>query len=210
MSKEDTKRVLGKLIKGTVQDEDKVLEVIINAITSKYTDPTLIRQAVNQAITNYENQLRVFMVAVANRQLTRILRLIRTLDSLEEQLESPSVIANMASKDLIRIYALQQSNLTTSLDYVKKVADMRMELATANAAITNSLTTSETEEINALMNLPKLSSFQRNNIRKIVEGLVSDIALDNESDSTSENASDIESMTEEELERYLLDETIDK
>jgi hypothetical protein len=162
-----------------LQDEDKVLEIIVGAITSKYTDPGLVSQAVKQSIQNYENQLRVFMVGVANRQLARILRLMRSLDAIEAQIAEPSVIAQMSPRDLIKAYALQQSNLMSSLDYVKKVADMRIELATAQAAIANSLTTREVEEINALSGLPKLSPQQRGNVRRIVEGLVRDIAEDN-------------------------------
>jgi hypothetical protein len=118
------------------------------------------------------------MVAVANRQLARILRLMRSLDEIENLIANPDVIAKMEPRDLIKAYALQQSNLMSSLDYVKKVADMRIELATAQAAIANSLTTREVEEINALSGLPKLSPQQRGNVRRIVEGLVRDIAED--------------------------------
>jgi len=176
----DIEATLNRLLDRPIQDEDKVLEVIVKAITAKYTDPQMIRKAVKQAVSNYENQLRVFMVGVANRQLQRILRLMRTIDSLEEQIEKPEVIASMCPKELIKVYALQQSNLNNSLDYVKKVADMRMELATAQAAITSTLTTRETEEINALAALPKLNAQQRGNVRRIVEGLIHDISMDEE------------------------------
>lgn len=176
---DDIERTLNKLLTRPLQDEDKVLEIIVGAITAKYTDPGLVSQAVKQAIQNYENQLRVFMVAVANRQLARILRLMRSLDEIENQIANPDVIAKMEPRDLIKAYALQQSNLMSSLDYVKKVADMRIELASAQAAIANSLTTREVEEINALSGLPKLSPQQRGNVRRIVEGLVRDIADDN-------------------------------
>lgn len=175
---DDLERTLSRLLSRPIQDEDKVLEVIVGAITAKYTDPGLVSQAVKQAIQNYENQLRVFMVAVANRQLARILRLMRSLDEIENLIANPEVIAKMEPRDLIKAYALQQSNLMSSLDYVKKVADMRIELATAQAAIANSLTTREVEEINALSGLPKLSPQQRGNVRRIVEGLVRDIAED--------------------------------
>lgn len=177
-SKEDIGRVLNRLLSRPLQDEDKVLEIIVNAITAKYTDPNIVQQAVKQAITNYENQLRVFMVAVANRQLARILRLMRSLDKLEEELEDPVTIKSMEPKELIKVYALQQSNLAGSLDYVKKVADMRIELATAQAAITNTLTTRDVDEINTLSGLPKLSSQQRHNVRRLIEGLVRDISED--------------------------------
>lgn len=177
-SAEDIERVLSRLLTRPLQDEDKVLELIVNAITAKYTDPGVVNQAVKQAISNYENQLRVFMVAVANRQLARMLRLMRSLDQIERQLEDSETIGRMEPRDLIKVYALQQSNLSEGLEYIKKIADMRIELATAQAAITNTLTTRDVDEINTLSGLPKLSAQQRHNVRRLVEGLVRDISDD--------------------------------
>jgi len=173
-SLEDIESTLTRLLDRPLQDEDKVLEVIVQAITAKYTDPVVVQKAVKQAVGNYENQLRVFLVAVANRQLARILHLIRSLDDIEETLRQPEVISKLEAKDLLKLYALTQSNLVTSLDYVKKIVDMRIELATAQAAISSTLTTRESEELNALSGLPKLTPQQRGQVRRIVEGIIKD------------------------------------
>ena len=178
---EDLESTIDRLLNGPLQDEDRVLEIIVEAITAKCTDTDLVRKAVKQAVSNYENQLRVFMVAVANRQLARILRLMRSLDHIEEQIESnPSIIGQMKPNELLKLYALQQSNLNGALDYVKKVTDMRLELASAQAAITNTMTTKELDEIHTLSRLPKLNAQQRGNVRRIVEGLVADINEDSQ------------------------------
>lgn len=167
--------VLNEALSNPLQDERKVLETIVGAITAKCTDPDLIRQAVRQTVTNYENQLRVFMIALANQQLSRILRLTRSLDEIEERFQNKELLDNMNSKDLVRLYAVQQSNLVHSLDYVKRVADMRIELAAAQAAVSTSLL-DDKEEVEKLSGLPKLTAQQRNNVRKIIEGLVKDVS----------------------------------
>lgn len=176
----DLESELKRLLDRPIDDEKKVLEILVGAITSKYTDPSLVRQAVKQAVFNYENQLRVFMVAVANAQLARVVRLINLIDKLEEKFSGEDVIDRMQPRDLIKLYALQQSNLVTSLDYIKKIADMRIELQQAQAAITNTLTSREISEINTLSGLPSLSAQQRSSVRMLVENIMSDIAVDAE------------------------------
>ena len=178
MAGDDLENTISRLLDRPIDDEKKVLELIVNAITSKYTDPSLVRRAVKQACYNYENQLRVFMVAVANAQLARIIRLINLLDNLEVKMQDPEFIQSLDPREMIKLYALQQSHLASSLEYVKKIADMRIELQTAQAAITNTLTSKEMAEINTLSGLPTLSAQQRGSVRKLVEGIMSDIATD--------------------------------
>jgi len=172
---DDLRRVITKLLDRPIEDEGKVLEIIVGAITSKYTDPSLVRQAVTQAVYNYESQLRVFMVAVANTQLRRILKLVSSIDQLEDRLDEPEMVATMTASNLIKVYALKQNNLVESLDYVKKIADMRMELQQATAAISSTLTNRDIEEIDALSGLPKLGPQQRGRVRKIIECMIADV-----------------------------------
>jgi len=180
VAREDLEQTLARLLDRPIDDEKKVLEILVNAITSKYTDPDLIKQAVRQAVFNYENQLRTFMVAVANAQLARVIRLIGMIDRIEERLSAPDMLESIDPKSLIKMLALQQSNLSQTLDYVKKIADMRLEMQTAQSAITNTLTSKEVSEIHALTGLPTLNSVQRGNVRKLVEGIMVDIVSDAE------------------------------
>jgi hypothetical protein len=169
---------LRRLIDRPIQNEHRVLEILVEAILSKSTDLPLIEKAVKQTVLNYEMQLRVFMVGVANRYLSRCLRLITQLDQIEERLNDPDTLKTMNSKDLIKVYSLAQSNLTASLEYVKKVVDMRLELQQAQAAVTNTITGRELAELEAISGLPKLSTQQRDTVRKIVEGLFRDVKND--------------------------------
>lgn len=185
MSEENLQEVLTRLLNKPISDEKKVLELIISAITTKSVDPDLVRQAVTQAVFNYENQLRVFMVSVANAQLQRILRLINLIDKLETDIDKKDYASNLEPKDLVKLYALYQSNLTQSLDYVKKIADMRLELQQANSAITSGLTNTELEEVKTLSGLPKLNAKQRNSVRRLIEGIADVIQTEGSKDIVS-------------------------
>lgn len=187
----DIKDQIVRLTDPTIRDEKKVLETIVDAITDKYVDKDLVKSAVRQALFNYEDQLRTFMVATATRQLKRVVNLINSLDTLEDRLNDPEVIANMRAQDLIRAYAIQQSSLMQSLDYVKKVADMRIELQQATAAITSSLTNHDSREIEHLSGLPKLTSQQRSTVRSLVEGMISSIDADYEETESDADVSTV-------------------
>jgi hypothetical protein len=118
------------------------------------------------------------MVAVAHTQLRRILRLIQSIDRTEEELMREETLQCMRPSDLIKAYALQQSNLMQSLDYVKRIVDMRVELQQATAAITASLSPTDVQEITTLSGLPKLDSQQRNTIRVLVDEMIAHVEAD--------------------------------
>lgn len=176
-------REVRRLLSLPISDERKVMEVLVDAITEKHQNPELVEQAVKQTIHKYESKLRVFAIAAANRQLRRIVRLIDTIDAMEQEIEDPTRLASMDNKDLIRLYSVTQGNLTTALDYVKKVMDMRMEMAVAVGAIMSS---KEQEEIETLSGLPTLSSTQRDKVRRLISGMTEEI-IDIEPVSVSDN-----------------------
>jgi hypothetical protein len=169
---DDVDKEVRRLLARPISDEKVVIETLVDAITEKYAKPELVEQAVKQTIHKYENKLRVFSIAAANRQLRRILRLIDTLDVMEEELNDPDRLAGMKDQDLIRLYSVMQGNLSTALDYVKKVVDMRMELAQATSAI---MSAKEQEEIDALSGLPTLDSTQRDKVRRLISGMTEDV-----------------------------------
>jgi hypothetical protein len=168
---QDIAREVRRLLALPISDEKKVMEGLVDAITEQHTKPELVEQAVRQTVHKYENKLRVFAIAAANRQLRRIIRLIDTLDVMEEELNDPGRLAGMESKDLIRLYSVTQGNLTTSLDYVKKVLDMRMELAQAMGAMSSK----EQDEIETLSGLPTLNSTQRDKVRRLISGMTEEV-----------------------------------
>jgi len=170
---DDIREQVGRILRNrSIADERKVLEVITDAITAKYTDPQMLEQAVKQTLYKYENKLRVFAIAAAQRQLGRIMRLIDTLDSLEAELGSPHRFAGMDNQDLIRLYTVTQANLNNSLDYVKKVIDFKIELAQAQSSL---MTAQQKEEIDAMSGIPSLNPQQRDRVRKIVQGMADEI-----------------------------------
>ena len=169
---EDIKLQVQRLLSRPVNDEKRALEIIVEAITSKYVDSSLVEQVVKQTVFNYETKLRVFAIAAANRQLNRILRLITILDDLEEELGKPERFRGMDDKELVKLYAVVQSNLSTSLDYVKKVIDFRLELQQAQASM---LSPTEKESIDAMSGLPMLDSHQRDKVRRLIQGIAEDV-----------------------------------
>lgn len=172
-------------LENPLRDASATLDTIVRAIINHSVDRNKVEAAVKLTINNYENQLRVFMIAVANSHLPRISRLLNICDELETQLQSEKIIKDMDAKDLLKSYALMQSSLVMSLDYVKKIADMRMELQQHQSAITSSMTNREMIEIDAMSGLPKLDSNQRSRVRTVIEGMLS--AIKEEEDSTEES-----------------------
>lgn len=164
---EDLEEVLRNLLNDPIRDEVAVLRIIIEAITSKCTDTHLIEQAVTQVMHNYENHLRVFMVAAANTHLARVARLSENISKLEDKFSDPSAL-DLEDKDYIRLYSQQQKSMMESLDYIKKVADMRIEQAAALGSTAN-VSGRDLDKINKI---GQLSPFQRDRVRKIIDAVM--------------------------------------
>lgn len=160
---EDIQAALTKLLDQPLADEKQVLQILIEAVVNYSVDPTVLRKALQQTINNYETNLRVIMIAIANTKLKRIFRMINLLDKMEEELATPARIRLMEDKDFIRAYATVQTSLMQSLDYVKKIVDMRVETQQAESAIMANLTSTETTA-----SAQVISKSSREKLRRII------------------------------------------
>lgn len=181
----------------TLQDPIKLLDLLKNAILRKPVDKDLVSDAIKQATSEYEARNRIFLIAAANAELPRIVRLLSFINQCEEEMYKDERIEDASTRELLKMYALAQSNLMSGLDSVKKVADMRLELlqAAGGADGMKSLFDSDTE-LNALSDLPGLDSKGRDNVRKVIGGLVESISKDtsvtdnDEDDDPSDDTAD--------------------
>lgn len=165
---ESLEEALAKVLNRPFDDEGEVVSLLVQAITFKCTDTDLIEQAVKQTIDDYENKLRVFMVGVANAQLQRILRMINMLGNIESELEKNRVNL-LRDSDLIKLYATTQTALMQSLDYVKKIVDMRVEKDVAQSIVAKNMEQTKATQNQNLMLLPAAA---RNRLRKVIECVV--------------------------------------
>ena len=176
-------------------DPLEVLEILKNAIQRRRDqDPEIAKTALKQVLSNYEAQNRIFMIAAANAELPRIIRLLSFLNVAEEELFTGKRLENMESRELLKLYTLAQSNLLSSTDVVKKVADMRLEIAKAGGEGVGGLFANEsTNDLNALAGIPGMDAQQRDRVRKTVSGLLEAI---NKDDSVTPNKDDEEETDE--------------
>lgn len=169
----------------------EILELLKNAITRKQVNNEELKQAVRQVLTNFEMQNRLFMIAAANAELPRIIRLLNFITDAEEELFTQDRIESATNRELAKMYALAQGNLMSSLDNVKRVADMRIEAIRAAGGVEAAaklLDPSSESELNELAGLPALDSQGRDKVRKLVSGLVD--AIDKDRSVTEDTVDD--------------------
>jgi hypothetical protein len=157
----------------TALSPDEALRALSDAIGRKipYNEA---KEALEQVLRNYEEQLRVFMVGVAKGKIDRVLRMLNLLDRVEEELFSERAIKQANVNQLIRIYALGQNSLTTSLDYIRRVADMRAEIERLGAASKlDEALAKATESGMGPDGLPLLSPVERERVRGFFNRMVS-------------------------------------
>ncbi|MCG8432500.1 MAG: hypothetical protein MJA83_00540 [Gammaproteobacteria bacterium] len=182
MSKDDDKhRHLSIVREGeSLSDPLAILELLKDAILNKPTfDRSKVSEALRKTLEKYETKNRIFLIAAANAELPRIVRLLEFINSCESAMFNPDRIEEASMKELLRLYALTQSNLLSSLDNVKKVADMRLEFLKAGAGeggIGNLF--EEDKQIGALQDLPGLDPQERDRVRNTVMGLLKSIESD--------------------------------
>jgi len=173
-TEDSIRQEIDRLLNKPIASEKRVLEIIVDAITSKYADPDLVEKAVRQSVFNYETQMRIFQIAAAKRQLNRIVKLINMTEALEDHAMSPEVMAKMESKDLINLYGKAQAAVREGLDHIKRVVDMRLEATAAQTAMMSTINQREVEAVD-ITGISNLTSQQRDKVRRIVDGIVDDI-----------------------------------
>lgn len=182
-----------------LEDPLEILELLKDAILNRDYDKHNVASALKQTLDKYETKNRIFLIAAANAELPRIVRLLQFINTCEEEMFKTDRIEGASTKDLIRMYALSQSNLMTGLDNVKKVADMRLEFLRAGAGEggIGSLF-DEDKNMSALADLPGLDARNRDKVRNTVQGLLDSIEKDeslgyseeDDGESTSDDSTD--------------------
>ena len=97
------------------------------------------------------------------------------ISNAEEAMFTESRLENASTKELTRMYALAQAHMLSSLDNVKKVADMRLDAMRAAGGaegVAKMFGTGSDEELNALAGIPALDAPGRDKVRKLISGLV--------------------------------------
>jgi hypothetical protein len=176
-------------------DPLEILNLLKDAILRKPVDQADAAAALRQVLKNYEQQNRVFLIAAANAELPRVVRLMEFLHACEGAMFEDDRLKDASTKELIRMYALAQANLLASLDNVKKVADMRLDAlrAAGGSAGAEKLFQMEDKELDAIAGLPTLDAQGRDRVRKLVTGLIEAIEKD---DSVAPDEDDDESSTD--------------
>jgi hypothetical protein len=149
----------------------QALKTLRDAFTGRI-DQSLAKEALEEVLKNYELQLRVFLVGVAKGKIDRVIRMMNFLERAEEAMFSDANIANATPNQLIKMVALGQSSLLTSLDYIRKVADMRAEIERMGAASRLDEALAKATELGSPDGLPILEPKQRERIRGMLSRIV--------------------------------------
>lgn len=171
-----------------IDDPLEVLDLLKRAILRQDVDKGQVGQALKQVLHHYEMQNRVFLIAAANAELPRILRLLSFLNTCEQEMFQPERLEDASMKELTRLYALAQSTLLTGLDSVKTVADMRLEMQAGGGKGPEAMFRGD-EELNVLSETPGLDAHGRDRVRKLVGGLM-DVIKEDDSVVKSEDEPD--------------------
>ena len=173
-----------------LSDPLEVLEILKDAILKRPVDRDTAATALKQVLKNYEQQNRVFLIAAANAELPRVVRLMSFIHLCEDMMFSPKRLEAASNKELIRMYALAQAHLLSGLDNVKKVADMRLDALRAAggaASVEKMFGASDDKELDDIAGLPTLDPQSRDKVRKLVTGLIDSIDKD---DAIQDNEED--------------------
>lgn len=124
----------------TLDDRSKVaLEVIARAVTQDDIDKEEVAKTVRATVNSYELELRIFAVAAAKRQVGRVVRLLNMLDHMEEEfdarLKDPEKRGAIDTAALLKLYATSQGNLSSTLEFIKRVMDQRIEVEQAQSVL---------------------------------------------------------------------------
>lgn len=172
---------IDRLLSRPIDDEAKVLEIIIQAITSKYAKPELVEQAVRQSVHNYETRLRIFQIAAAHRQLQRIANLIDMCEKIEKVAFSPEMVKKMEPRDLVALYGKAQATIKEGMDHIKNIVNARLEAANAQTAMLSTIQQKDQIQVDS-SGIYDLDSMQRDKVRRIVDGIAESITSISEGD----------------------------
>lgn len=122
------KKFFEKMNKSDLQDPIKVLKIVSEYISGKEVDYEAARDAVNQTFQHHDQQLRVFLVAVAKAKLNRILKCMEFVETVEDRLFRPSRLEDATTAQLVKLYAFTQGSINADLDFINKITSMNLEI----------------------------------------------------------------------------------
>lgn len=162
------------------KDPTSILKDITDLITNQEIDHQTAKEAVEATLTDYEIQLRTFLVGVAKSKLNRIIRLMELIDDTESVLQTDR-LEQASTHELLRIYGLAQSSLVSDLDLIKQIVDMRKELEPREAStIINLLGSASEESVNKVVESghPGLPPKSRDKVRRVIAAFVQQVGDD--------------------------------
>ena len=120
-------------------DDDR-LEVLVGLLAGDLEESPEVyeqaRDAVERVFHQHENQLRVFLVGAAKSKLRRVLRSMEIIDQIEAELfDVHRISPTTKTEDLVRMYAYATSNQHSDFDFIRKVADMNLEIQRVMGAV---------------------------------------------------------------------------
>lgn len=181
--------ILSNPIQDRIQVSDNILKLIVDFVSAKSVDPEAVRDALEKTYNHYENQLRIFLIAVAKGKIDRFLRYLKFVDQVEDRLFNSDRLENASTTQLIRTYALAQGYMANDLTYIKQIADMGLEIQKVLGVLNKPF---DKELTDSLLGIPHLDASIRSKIRDVLDQCLISIKKD-----------------EEELKSDLIDDDID-
>ena len=162
----DVDNPVRKLLEGELKDPQKVLEILVAAISGKEIDHGTVRDAVTRVLREHENQLRLFLVAQAKATLRSITRGMRLLDAIEEEWFENDFrrVRGATNKELLSMHHTISGATETRLNRVSKVVELKREID--ERGLKPDMLSPEDQEIRAL---PHLTAPKREKMRRLLQ-----------------------------------------
>lgn len=159
MEPEEFKKQLKQAIKEhRLEDNDAVdiLKILSNSISNSDTSDALIRSIVNEVLSDYKNQMKVFIVAYTKSKISRTTKLFELLNKVEDKIYDKIAGQNIEEADL-RLLLTLRGSLSGSLEEIIQLANTTKNLdldpVITQNIITNITQYNQTNVENALIDI---------------------------------------------------------
>ena len=106
------------------KEDESPADLVASMLTKGVMLSPAQREAVLQAMRNQKEGLKVFTAAVANRRVERVMKLLQTLTSVEDELfQQHKRIQAAETPDLIKLFVALSNEVSENVDFIKGMSE---------------------------------------------------------------------------------------
>lgn len=153
MEPEEIKKNLKQLInehKFEQNDAADVLKILSYFISNSDTSSDAVRSIVNEVLSDYKNQMKIFIIAYTKSRISRASKMLEALDKLDDQIYEEVIAGNIKPEKLLMLREVLSRSLNEIVTMANATKNLDVDPVIPGSFIQNFISMNNNGNINLI------------------------------------------------------------